>query len=74
LGAVLLLASPLLASGAPAAAADLVLDRAGGPFVQAMINGVPLRLKVEFDHTEGITLNPDAAARAGPWRGGRQVG
>ena len=55
----------LLLSGAPAAAADLMLDQAGGAFVQAIINGVPLRLKVEFDHTEGITLNPDAAARAG---------
>jgi hypothetical protein len=55
----------LLLACTPAAAADLVLDQASGAVVEGVINGVPLRLKVEFDHLEGITLNPDAAARAG---------
>ena len=55
----------LLLSCNPAAAADLVLDEASGSLVQATINGVPLRLKVQFDHVEGVTLNSDAAARAG---------
>ena len=55
----------LLLAARPAEAADLVLDEADGPYVNGTINGVPVRLKVEFDHVEGITLNPDAAARAG---------
>lgn len=59
----------LLLTVAPATAADLVLDGADGPHVTAVINGVPLRLKVAFDHTDGITLNPDAALRAGLGQG-----
>ncbi len=54
----------LLLAATPAAAENLVLDQAGGPFVDAVINGVALRLRVEFDHLPGVTLNPEAAARA----------
>ena len=61
------------AAASPAAASDLVL-RASGPFVDAVIGGLKLRLKVELDHAPGIILNPDAAARAGLGRGdGRWV-
>jgi hypothetical protein len=49
----------------PAHSADLVLDEVSGHIVEARINGVPLRLKVELDHSHSITLNPAAAARAG---------
>jgi hypothetical protein len=39
-----------------------------------MLNGVPLRLKVELDHSYSVTLNPAAAARAGMGRGkGRAI-
>ena len=55
----------LLLGAQPAAAADLVLDPAGGAVVEAVVNGVPLRLKVELDLLPGLTLNADAAARAG---------
>lgn len=60
----------MLVAAAPAAAQDLVLQPADGATVEAVINGVPLRLKVEFDLLPGITLNPDAAARAGLARAG----
>ena len=60
----------LIVAPAPAAAGDLVLHAAQGATVEAVINGVPLRLKVEFDLLPGITLNSDAAARAGLIRTG----
>lgn len=50
---------------APARASDLVLDARTGPYVEARINGVPLRLRVDFDQGRSLTLNPEAAARAG---------
>lgn len=53
----------------PAAAADLVLDTGTGPYVEARLNGVTLRLKVQLDHEAAISLNPAAAARAGLGRG-----
>ena len=46
-----------------------MLDVARGPHVEAVVNGVPLRLRVEFDLLPGITLNPDAASRAGLFPG-----
>lgn len=58
-------AALLLAAIVPARAADLVLDATNGPYVEARINGVPLRIRVDFDHGRSLTLNPDAAARAG---------
>jgi hypothetical protein len=65
------LATVLLIGAAPADGADLVLDGREGAFVDAVINGVTFRLKVEFDLLPGVTLNPDAAARAalGPGEG-----
>jgi hypothetical protein len=42
-----------------------VLDAGTGPYVEALINGVPLRLRVDFDHGQSLTLNPEAAARTG---------
>lgn len=53
----------------PSRAQDLVLDARSGPFVDAWINGVRLRLKVELDHAGAVTLNPAAAARTGLGRG-----
>ena len=49
-----------LVAAVPAAAeaADLVLTPASGQMVDAVINGVSLKLRVELDHTEGVTLNP----------------
>lgn len=64
-GWLLLAASPFLIAAAPARAADLVIDAGTGPYVEANINGVPLRLRVDFDHGRSLTLNPEAAARAG---------
>ncbi|HEX9947640.1 MAG TPA: hypothetical protein VGA98_08880 [Allosphingosinicella sp.] len=58
-------AALFLVAVSPARAADLVLDAATGPYVDALVNGVPLRLRVDFDHGRSLTLNPDAAARAG---------
>jgi hypothetical protein len=67
-------AALLLAAAAPASASDLVLDAATGPYVEALINGVPLRLRVDFDHGQSLTLNPEAAARAGLGNGhGRSI-
>jgi hypothetical protein len=63
----------LLLGAAPAAAADLVLSAADGPYVEAELNGVRLRLKVEFDLLPDITLNPAAAARAGLTPKGRWI-
>jgi hypothetical protein len=63
----------LLLGAAPAAAADLVLSAAEGPYVEAELNGVRLRLKVEFDLLPDITLNPAAAARAGLAPKGRWI-
>ncbi len=60
----------LLLVAAPAAAEDLVLRADQGGIVEAVINGVPLRLKVEFDLLPGVTLNSGAAARAGLTRTG----
>lgn len=65
---LLLFLAPALAAFSPASAADLVLD-GSAPLIQAEIGGVPLRLKVVLDHAPGITLNPDAAARAGLGKG-----
>ena len=61
----LVLLTVALAGSAPAAAADLVLRAASGPYVDAVIGGTRLRLRVELDHAPAVTLNPDAAARAG---------
>jgi hypothetical protein len=61
----LVAAALFLAAAAPPPAADLVLDAATGPYVVALVNGVRLRLRVDFDHGESLTLNPEAAARAG---------
>lgn len=58
-------AALLLVAAAPGSAADLVLEAGTGPYVQALVNGVPLRLRVDFDHGRSLTLNPEAAARAG---------
>jgi hypothetical protein len=58
--------SAALAQPAPTA---LLLDAAAGPHVEANVNGVALRLRVEFDLAPDVTLNPDAAARAGLGRG-----
>ncbi len=55
----------LLIAAAPARAVDLRLDARSGPYVEALINGVPLRLRVDLDHSRTIALNPGAAARAG---------
>ena len=61
-------AAALALTGAQGAeAADLVLGADAGPYVEARINGVPLRL--ELDHEQGIALNAAAAARAGLGRG-----
>ena len=63
-----------LAFAAPAGAAELVLAPGSGHIVEASINGAALRLKVLLDESEGITLNPAAAARAGLGNGeGRWV-
>jgi hypothetical protein len=56
------------AAFSPARAADLILQPSD-PYVEAEIGGVLLKLKVVLDHAPGITLNPDAAARAGLGRG-----
>lgn len=53
----------LLAS--PAAAADLVLDRASGFIVPVEVNGRTLRLRVDPGANGVIVLNPEAAERAG---------
>jgi hypothetical protein len=61
-------------AASPAAAQTLVLDAATGPYVEAVINGVPLRLRVDLDLLSDISLNPEAAARAGLGNGdGRWV-
>lgn len=57
--------APLFLAAAAPPPADLVLDAGTGPYVEALVNGVPLRLRVDFDHGESLTLNPEAAARAG---------
>jgi hypothetical protein len=53
----------------PAAPRELILSASQGPYVDAVVNGVPLRLKLEFALLPDITLNPDAAERAGLGRG-----
>jgi hypothetical protein len=64
----------LALAASPAAAQTLVLDAATGPYVEAVVNGVPLRLRVDFDLLPDISLNPEAAARAGLGNGeGRWV-
>ena len=65
---LLLIIAATLVAFSPARAADLIL-RPSDPYVEAEIGGVPLRLKVVLDHAPGITLNSDAAARAGLERG-----
>ena len=60
--ALLLAAAP---APAPAPPAELILDIASGPYVDAVIGGVPLRLEVQLDHAAAISLNPEAAERAG---------
>lgn len=57
-----------LTAFSPARASDLLVP-ASAPYVEAQIGGVALRLKVVLDHAPGISLNPDAAARAGLGRG-----
>lgn len=70
---LLLLVAATVAAASPASADDLVLG-ASSPYVDAVIGGVALRLKVKLDHAPGILLNPDAAARTGLGRGdGRWV-
>ncbi|HZF93317.1 MAG TPA: hypothetical protein VEZ20_00435 [Allosphingosinicella sp.] len=70
----LIAAALLTFAAAPAAAQSLVLDSATGPYVEAIVNGVPLRLRVDFDLLSDISLNPEAAARAGLGNGeGRWV-
>lgn len=64
-----LLAALFLVAVSPARAADLVLDTGTGPYVEARINGVTLRLRVDFDQGRSLTLNPEAAARAGLGKG-----
>ncbi len=59
----------LLFAAPPARATHLVLDGRSGPYVEAYINGVPLRLRVDFDHSNSIALNGAAAARLGLGRG-----
>jgi hypothetical protein len=63
-----LIAAAFLLLASPAAGQTLVLDGTV-PEVEAVINGVPLRLRVEFDIAPDINLNPEAAARAGLGRG-----
>jgi len=46
----------------PAPSGELVLD-AANPVVEAKIQGVPLRLRVDLDQQDSIELNPAAAAR-----------
>lgn len=73
-GFALLSAIFLLMAASPASGANLVLNATGGHIVAAEVNGVPLRLKVDLDHSSGVTLNPSAAERAGLGRGeGRWV-
>jgi hypothetical protein len=60
----------LLVAATPAAGQELVLQDREGAMVDAVINGVPMRLKVEFDLLPGVNLNADAAARAGLVRTG----
>jgi len=48
----------------PAAAADLVLDRAGGYLVPVEINGIVLRLRADPAASGLVVLNPDAVRRA----------
>jgi hypothetical protein len=70
----LLLLLALFFPAPPAHAADLVLDEASGYIIEARINGVPLRLKVELEHSGSVTLDPAAAARAGLGNGeGRSI-
>lgn len=56
---------------APAPTGELVLP-AEAPFIELKVNGVQLKLKVQFDHQNGIMLNAVAAARAGLGRGERK--
>jgi hypothetical protein len=48
---------------APAAASDLYLDSASGHLVDARINGVPVRLRVDPETSGFIILNGEAARR-----------
>jgi hypothetical protein len=60
-----LLVSALLLIAArqpPAPSGELVLD-AANPVIEAEIQGVPLRLRVDLDQQDSIELNPAAAAR-----------
>ncbi len=50
---------------APASAADLILDVASGYLVDAQINGVPVRLRVDPETSGYIILNAHAAQRIG---------
>jgi hypothetical protein len=58
-----LLAPFLLFLPTPAAAADLVLE-AGAHFVEAQVNGQPVRLRVDPEASGYIILNPAAVQRA----------
>jgi hypothetical protein len=60
--AAILIGLALLAR--PAAAADLVLDRAGFYLVTVQINGVTLRLRADPAASGLVILNPDAVRRA----------
>lgn len=54
-----------LLAAAPAAAADLTLDEAGGFRIDAQVNGRPVRLHVSTAAPGYIILNPAAAQRVG---------
>lgn len=55
----------LVLAVAPASAADLVVEAATNYAIEAVINGQPVRLRVEPETSGYIVLNPDAAARIG---------
>jgi hypothetical protein len=60
-----LLILAFLVPAAPAAAADLTLDEAGGFLIDAQVNGRPVRLQVSTAAPGYIILNPAAAQRVG---------
>src|SRR4051812_5162175 len=60
----LVLAMLAIAAGRPAAAAELLLDRAGGFIVPVVVNGVTLRLRADPAASGLVILNPDAVLRA----------
>lgn len=53
------------AGTAPNVGSERVLDLAAGPFVTAIIYGHRMKLRVDFDHSNYVDLNPASAARAG---------